>query len=352
MTFTTENTFHGWSCSGKGQPLEWSELQLKKFEDDDVEIAITHCGLCGSDIHTLDSGWGPNTTDYPCVVGHEITGIVTKVGKNVTEFKINEKVGVGAQCCSCFNCGECETDQENLCRNGITKTYNSRWPSGDKTYGGYAERWRGHQHFVFKVPDGMSNEIAATFLCAGITAYSPLKNHDVKEGSRVGVIGIGGIGHFVVQWAKAMGADVVVFSSSDRKRDDAKLLGASDYVVSSDISELIKREGTLTHVVCTSFGNNIEWEKFMLMLKRNGKFILVGIPETPLSGIPPGILVRHQISLVGSMIGSPKDIREMLEFAVETGVTPWIQKYPMKQAADAVQALRNGNARYRLVLEN
>ncbi|KAI8142405.1 chaperonin 10-like protein [Fennellomyces sp. T-0311] len=347
---TSENTFHGWASFGKDQPLKWTELQLKQFDDDDVEIDVTHCGICGSDLHTIDSGWGP--TDYPCVVGHEITGVVTKVGKNVTDFQVGNRVGVGAQSGSCGNCKECNSDQENLCRNNMVQTYNGRWSNGDKTYGGYADKWRGNQRFVFKIPDDMSNELAATFFCAGVTTYAPLKRHGVSMGSRVGVIGVGGLGHYAIQWARAMGAEVLVISSSDRKREDAKALGATDYVVVSDTKGLADRAGTLSHMICTNFANNWEWSQQLSLLEPNGKFIMVAAPETPLTNISAFSFIQHQISFSGSLIGSPKDIRDMLEFAAKTGVKPWIQKYPMTQVADAVQAMRDGKARYRFVLEN
>ncbi|KAI8145723.1 chaperonin 10-like protein [Fennellomyces sp. T-0311] len=350
MSTSTEDTFHGWACPGKHKPLEWTELPLKRFQDDDVELAVTHCGICGSDLHTMDSGWGP--TDYPCVVGHEIVGIVTRVGKNVTNLKVGDRAGVGAQSGSCLECPDCKNEEENLCRGCKSGTYNSRWPTGEKTYGGYADKWRGHQHFVFKVPDNMTNEVAATFFCAGVTTYAPLKKYGVTKGSRVGVIGVGGLGHFAVQWAKAMGAEVLVISSSDRKREDAKLLGADDYVVGTDFDEMAKRDGRLTHIICTSFANDFDWTKHLSLLDRKGIFIMVALPESPLSGIPAGVLISRQITFAGSNIGSPKEIREMLEFAAETGVKPWIQKYPMTQAADAVQALRDGKAKYRFVLEN
>ncbi|KAI9498571.1 chaperonin 10-like protein [Zychaea mexicana] len=344
-----DNTFHGWVCNGKGQPLEWRELSLKKFEDDDLEIDVTHCGICGSDIHTLDSGWG--STNYPCVVGHEIVGVVTKLGKNVTEFKVGDRVGIGAQCDSCGECHECKNGHENICRTGMTTTYDGRWKCGDKTYGGYADKWRGNKNFVFKIPDDMSNELASTFFCAGVTTYWPLKNHGVNEQSHIGVIGLGGLGHFTVMWAKAMGAKVTVFSSSDRKREDAFVLGADDYVVSSDSEAVLARDRQLSHLVCTSFGNNFDWLQFLSMLEPNGVFIMAANPETPLSNIPAGILLMRQISIVGTAIGSPKTIRKMLEFAAEKNVKPWIEKYPMEKVVDAIQDLRDNKARYRYVLQ-
>ncbi|KAI9322512.1 chaperonin 10-like protein [Dichotomocladium elegans] len=344
------DTFHGWSCSGKDQPLEWREFQLKKFEDYDIEMDVTHCGVCGSDIHTLDSGWGPS--DYPCVVGHEIVGVVTRVGAKVENLKVGDRAGVGAQCGSCQECNNCKNRSENICQGKAVYTYNDHWSTGDKTYGGYADKWRGDSRFAFKVPDNMTNEVAATFFCAGVTTYAPLKRYGVKKGDRVGVVGIGGLGHFAVQWAKAMGAEVVALSSSDRKREDAMALGCDDYVVLSDQDAMKKQAGSFSHIICTSFGNNFDWTLFLSSIKFNGHFIMVALPDEPLAGIPAMLLASRQISLVGSIIGSPREIEEMLEFAAQHNVKPWLNKYSMKDAPAAVQAMRDGKARYRIILEN
>lgn len=263
----------------------------------------------------------------------------------------SDRIGVGAQSGSCLDCTWCKNGDENLCQN-LVATYNSRWPNGDKSFGGYADKWRGHQRFVFKIPENMTNELAATFFCAGITTYSPLKRYGCKAGDKVGVIGIGGLGHFAVQWAKAMGASVVALSSSDRKREDAKALGCDEYVVASDAEAMKKHAGSFTHIICTSFAKDTDWSAYLMLMKTNSHFIMVAIPEEPLSGIPAGLLVIRQIALVGSCIGSPQMIEEMLEFAAEKGVKPWIQKYPLKDAPAAVQAMRDGKARYRFVLEN
>lgn len=282
----------------------------------------------------------------------QIVGVVTKVGKNVQRFKVGDRVGVGAQCGSCLECENCKNGYENICERKPVGTYNDYWPSGDKTYGGYATKWRGHQHFVFKVPDDMSNELAATFFCAGVTTYAPLKRYGVKKGDKVGVIGIGGLGHFAVQWAKAMGAEVVALSSSNRKYDDSKALGCDDYVITSDLDAMKQHAGTFTHIICTNFSNNFDWALYFSLIKANGYFIMVALPEEPLKGIPAGLLALRQISLVGSFIGSPKEIQDMLEFAAQHDVKPWIQKYSLKDTPQAVQAMRDGKAKYRIVLEN
>ncbi|KAI8098627.1 chaperonin 10-like protein [Halteromyces radiatus] len=345
---SASDSFHGWACKGKDAPLEWTELPLKAFDADSVEMKISHCGICGSDIHTMDSGWGP--TNYPCVVGHEIVGVATRVGENVKKFKVGDRIGVGAQSFSCLNCNNCKDGYENLCENGLIGTYNGKWPNGDKTFGGYADKWRGHQHFVFKVPDHMTNEIAATFFCAGVTTYAPLKRYNVKKGDRVGVVGLGGLGHFGVLWAKALGAEVVVLSHSSRKKQDAFDLGCNEFAATDE--EYAKHRSSLTHILCTSYQQDFDWPKYLDLLKHNGTFILVAAPETALSGIPPFSLIFKQIQLSGSAIGSPAEIEEMLEFAEKHNVKPWINKYKMTDAPTAVQDFRNGKPRYRIVLEN
>lgn len=167
------------------------KLDLRKWDEDCVDIDITHCGICGSDIHTIDEGWGP--TEFPCVAGHEIVGVVTRAGKNVKSIQVGDRVGVGPECESCGQCGACKAGFENVCEKLTVTTYNSHWHTGDKTYGGYADKWRGDYRWVFKVPDSMSNKDAACFFCAGITTYAPLKHGNVNEKSVVGVMGIGNV---------------------------------------------------------------------------------------------------------------------------------------------------------------
>lgn len=226
------------------------DLTLKQWDDDCVEMNISHCGICGSDVHTLDSGWGP--TDYPCVVGHEIVGVVTKVGKNVTNLKAGDRAGVGAQAASCHKCELCLDNQENMCQNGPIYSINSKWPNGDKVHGGFAEKWRGDYRFAFKIPDAMTSEIAATFFCAGITTYAPLKRANIiPNKSVVGIMGIGGLGHFSIQFAKALGAKVVAISHGDRKRDVALELGCDEYLNSSDEAAMESYKNTFTHILCT-----------------------------------------------------------------------------------------------------
>ncbi|KAI8985206.1 chaperonin 10-like protein [Pilobolus umbonatus] len=344
------DTFHGWAVLESGGPLVLTELPLKKFDDDTVEMKVTHCGICGSDVHTMNCHWG--ATDFPCVTGHEIVGVCTKVGKNVQHIKEGDRIGVGAQSGSCGKCKECKRGEENLCQGTSTYTYNSKYPNGDKAFGGYADKWRGHQRFVFKIPDSMTNEIAATFFCAGVTTYSPFKAHGVKAGSKVGVLGVGGLGHFAIQWARAMGAHVVALSGSERKREDADALGCHEYVNINNKEELEPHMGSFTHIIATYISKDFDWSFYLRLVDTNGFFILVDLPEYPLDGIPAMLLASRQVSLVGSTIGSPAVIEEMLEFAAKHNVKPWITKYPMKDCNQAIKDFKEGKPRYRFVLEN
>ncbi|KAI7898559.1 chaperonin 10-like protein [Cokeromyces recurvatus] len=346
-------TFHGWACHGKGQEMVWEELPLRAEDDYSVDMDVTHCGICGSDVHTMEAHWGqPN---YPVCVGHEITGVCTRVGKKVTNVKVGDRIGVGAQSGSCHECGPCKSGFENLCRGGrgrYTGTYNSFWPNGDKSFGGYATKWRGDCRFVFKIPDNMTNEIACTFFCAGVTTYAPLKRHHVGPDSVVGVMGVGGLGHYGIMWAKAMGAKVIAMSHSDKKRDVAKELGADDYIVTSNPEEMDKAKGQFTHILCTGTGRDFKWETYTALFKPNGIFINVGLPEWNFPEVNPMTLAMSQVNICGSAIGSPNEIEDMLKFAAEKNVRPWIKKYPMKEAPKAIEDFKAGLPRFRFVLEN
>ncbi|KAI7892710.1 chaperonin 10-like protein [Mucor mucedo] len=344
-------TFNGWVCEGKGESLEWKEMPLRAEDDYSVDMDVTHCGICGSDVHTLESNWGP--ANYPSVVGHEIAGVATRVGKKVTNVKVGDRIGVGAQSGSCHECGPCKSGWENLCK-GTTRTgtYNSFWPNGDKSFGGYADRWRGDSRFVFKIPDNMTNEIACTFFCAGVTSYGPLKRHNVNKDSVVGIMGIGGLGHYGILWAKAMGARVIALSHNDKKKDVAKELGADDYVITSSEEDLKSIKGQLTHILCTGASDDFAWKTFIPLFKPNGTFINVSLPSWNFPEVPPMMLSMSQVNICGSAIGSPAEIEDMLKFAAEHNVLPWIQKYPMKEAPKALEDFNKNLPRFRFVLEN
>ncbi|KAF2702920.1 putative quinone oxidoreductase [Pleomassaria siparia CBS 279.74] len=359
MGSKTDYTFQGWTgqdkdCVGK---MKWETYDPKPWEETDVDIQITHCGVCGSDIHTLRSGWGP--TDYPCVVGHEIIGKAVRVGSEVKGIKVGDRVGVGAQSDSCLNrkgkCNDCSRGWENMCqREGRCDTYNSKFLNGGKSYGGYADYHRCPSHFVVHIPDKLSSSDAAPMLCGGVTTYSPLKNNGCGPGKRVGIVGVGGLGHFGVLWAKALGADRVVgISRKANKRDDVLKLGADEYIATDEDKDwATKYAGTLDLIVCTVSSPKMPLQEYLGLLDTRGHFIQVGVPEKPLPQIMAFDLIGKSKTFGGSMIGPPAQIEEMLQLAVDKNVKPWIEERDMQDANQACLDFEEGKPRYRYTLVN
>ncbi|PYI32824.1 GroES-like protein [Aspergillus indologenus CBS 114.80] len=360
--------FHGWVSHSPTEPLAFTTFTAKPFHPTDLEIQVTHCGICGTDVHTLRSGWGPS--DYPCVVGHEIVGLITRLGASVpslpapySAFQLGDRVGVGAQILACLgaDCDACSTGQENYCPR-ITGTYNDRfWDAGFqqktavKTMGGFARTWRGPAQFVFKIPDGLSSAHAAPLLCAGATVFTPLRKYGAGAGKRVGVVGIGGLGHLGLLFAKAMGCDrVVAISRSAAKRKDAvEGLGADGFIATGEEEGWAKKyERTLDLIICTVDGDDMPLARYLRLLRVGGTFVQVGAPEKPLPQLPAWSFIQKGIKLAGSNIGSREDIRAMLELAAQKNVLPWIEKRPMEEVNVALRDMDAGRARYRYVLEN
>ncbi|KAJ3506404.1 hypothetical protein NM208_g16080 [Fusarium decemcellulare] len=355
---STDYGFQGWlghspdAINGK---MEWGPFEPKKWEEDDVDIQITHCGICGSDLHMLRSGWGE--TPYPCCVGHEIVGKAVKVGKNVTRVKVGDRVGVGAQARSCLrdDCPDCSAGRPSYCRATIN-TYGSIYP-GDvgKSYGGYADYNRTDSRFVVKIPDGLRSEDAAPMLCGGVTVYSPLRNNGCGPGKTVGIVGVGGLGHFGVLFAKALGADKVIgISRKASKRDEVLALGADDYIATDDDEDWTKKHGrSIDLIVCTVSSSKMPLTGYLGLLRHGGDFIQVGAPDGgELPPINAFTLIPGGFKIGGSAIGSPADIEEMLQLAVDKNIKPWIEKRSLKDANQAVQDMEAGKARYRYVLVN
>lgn len=355
MSVSEDVKFHGWVGKDKNSigNLVWEEYTPKPFTDDDVQIKITHCGICASDLHTLRSGWGP--TEYPQVVGHEIVGVVERVGKNVTHLKVGDRAGVGAQSDSCKKCGNCKIGDEPYCENGMVGTYGGRFKDEkkSKSFGGYAERSRVPGHFAFKIPDNVPSAIVAPMMCGGVTVYSPLKYHNAGPGKKVGVVGIGGLGHFAILFAKALNCDeVVAVSRSKSKEEDAKKMGASRLIATEDESVFKANAGTLDLIVCTVNADEMPLASYLGLLKANGTFVVVGLPEGPLKDFKLGPLIWKRISLAGSLIGGTKDITEMLELVSKQNIKSWIEERPMSDANQAVLDMQDNKARYRYVLVN
>ncbi|KAF9957377.1 hypothetical protein BGZ72_001867 [Mortierella alpina] len=356
MTSSTINTsedhsvsFHGWASTGTANLKQWS-YHPRPLGPEDVEIEISHCGICGSDIHTITSGWG-ELQHGPCIPGHEIVGKIVAKGTK-SHHEIGDLVGTGAMVGACGDCAQCKSGFDQLCEK-MTLTYNSTYKDGrgGKTYGGYADRVRVHSEYVFKIPSEISAAEAAPLLCAGITSYSPLKQHGAGPGKTVGVIGIGGLGHLGIQWARALNCDeVVAISTSDSKREESKKLGASKFVNVKNEEEFQSIAKSLDIVLCTSYDKNQDWGKLLDLVAPRGTFVLLAAPEVPLTIRGTSLLMR-QIALVGSLIGGKESVKEMLQFAAEKNVRPWIEKMPMNDANAAVKHMMEGRPRYRVVME-
>jgi len=345
--------------SAKGYAIhdseKWSDFalidfKLKTAEPYDVDIAITNCGVCASDIHTITNGWG-NFPDHPVVPGHEIVGKVTKVGSSVTEFKVGDIVGVGAQVSACFDCKACSNDNEQYCQHGVD-TYNSKFPNGDIAQGGYSTAIRTHERFVFPIPDGLEPRLAASSLCAGLTMYSPLVRN-AKKGDKVGIVGIGGLGHYGIMFAKALGYETYAFTHSERKIEDIKKLGADHIINTNDPKFGEKHAMELDLIVSTvDVAHGLPLSDLLPVLNIHGRFVSVGLPDHPLDGIQPQAFAGNGSFFGSSHIGSKKEAVAMLQLMADKKISPWIEEMPMSQAKEAVERLKKNDIRYRFVLSN
>lgn len=301
----------------------------------------------------LSSGWGP--TPYPCCVGHEIVGKAVRVGKEVKHIKVGDRVGVGAQAQSCLECTDCKAGNQSYCKKAVN-TYGSIYPDNKgKSYGGYSTYNRTHNAFVMKIPEGIESADAAPMLCGGVTVYSPLKQNGCGPGKTVGIVGVGGLGHFGVLFAKALGADRVVgISRKNDKREDVLKLGADKYIATGEDKNWAQENArTLDLIVCTVSSEKMPMTEYLSLLKVRGTFIQVGAPDG--GNLPPinaFTLITNGIKVGGSLIGAPWEIEEMLQLCADQKVKPWIEKRPMKEANQAIIDFEAGKPRYRYVLEN
>jgi alcohol dehydrogenase (NADP+) len=351
---TAARTINAYAASANGQPVKPWQYVSRPLGVEDVEIKISHCGICGSDIHTLDGGWGP--FNEPVVAGHEIVGEVTQVGPDVKGLKVGDRVGVGAQVWACLNkdpktpCKPCAIGADAYCARNIW-TYNMVYPDGSKSYGGYADYVRVLESYAFKIPDNIPSDVAAPLLCAGATVFTPFKEAGVKAGDRVGVIGIGGLGHLGIQFAKAMGATVVAFSRSANKEAEVRALGADEFVNYSDAEQAKAAAGSVDKLLLTADANGMPYDLFLSFLAFRGTLIMVGLPNDKVNFHAFSVVAKGA-KFTGSAIGSIADIKDMLKLASEKNVRPVIQKLPMSEVNKGIEMVRNGSVRYRVVLEN
>ncbi len=313
----------------------------------DVAIEILYCGICHSDIHSVRDEWGRG--HYPMVPGHEIVGRVSRIGKDVLRFKPGNLVGVGCFVDSCRSCPPCKDGQENYCEHGPLFTYNAADKNGEHTRGGYSSHIVVDEHYVLRIPNSLAADRAAPLLCAGITTYSPLKHWKIGRGHRLGVVGLGGLGHMAVKLGVAFGADVAVLSTSPGKRADALGLGAKDFVLTTDHAELGKREGRFDFIVNTvSASHNMD--ALLNLLRRDGTMILVGAPGEPVPFSPFSLIMARK-NMAGSLIGGIKETQEMLDYCAKEAVLPEVEVLPVSRVNEAYERVLRGDVRYRFVLD-
>ncbi len=325
------------------------ELERRSPNPDDVLIEIDYCGICHSDIHTARGEWGP--TAYPCVQGHEIVGRVIQVGKKVKRFKIGDHVGVGCFVDSCRKCSSCKVNEEQFCKDHTVFTYNSLELDGKTpTLGGYASHITVKENYVLKIKKSLPLERVAPLLCAGITMYSPLKRYGTKKGKKVGVIGLGGLGHVAIKIAKAMGADVNVFSTSMNKEKDAKKLGAKNFVLSTKPENFTKLAGSLDLIIDTLSVQH-DFSPYLNTLKIDGTHVILGIPPKP-NEFNAGALIFGRKKLAGSLIGGIKETQEMLDFCDRKKVLADIELIPASKINQAYERVLKSDVKYRFVIDN
>jgi alcohol dehydrogenase (NADP+) len=329
-------------------PLVPFSVQRRDVGKHDVQIEILYCGVCHSDLHTVRSEW--DGTTYPCIPGHEIVGRVMNVGAKVNKFKKGDTVGVGCMVDSCLTCANCKDDLEQFCENGTVWTYNSPDKhTGGITYGGYSENIVVDKAFVLKIPKNLDLAATAPLLCAGITTYSPMHYHNVTKGRKVGVVGLGGLGHMGVKLAKALGAHVVVFTTSSNKVEDALRLGA-DEVVNSKNEDEMKKHLNSFHFILDTVSAKHDISAYLVLLKRDGNLTQVGVPPDPLS-LNVGSLIYGRRSLSGSLIGGIKETQEMLDFCGKHDITSDIELIPIQKINEAYDRLVKGDVKYRFVID-
>jgi uncharacterized zinc-type alcohol dehydrogenase-like protein len=314
----------------------------------DVQIEILFCGVCHSDIHTVRSEWGP--ANYPCVPGHEIVGRVTAVGKDVKKFKQGDLAGVGCMVDSCRECSSCKAGLEQFCLNGMTLTYNSPdKKSGGFTCGGYSTSIVVDEAFTLKISDKLDLAATAPLLCAGITTYSPLRHWKVGKGQKVGIVGLGGLGHMGLKFAAAMGAEVLLFTTSPGKTKDALRLGAKDVIISKNPDEMKKHATSFDFILdCVAAKHDIN--AYLEMLKPDGTVVQVGAPPEPLE-VSAFNLIFGRKSLAGSLIGGIAETQEMLDFCAEHGIVSDIEMIPIQKINEAYDRVIKSDVKYRFVID-
>jgi uncharacterized zinc-type alcohol dehydrogenase-like protein len=333
----------------KTEKSDLEQLQINRRETlaEDVEIDILYCGVCHSDIHTVRNDWGGSK--YPVIPGHEIIGKVVSVGENVSKFKEGQLVGVGCMVDSCQQCESCKEGLEQYCENGMVGTYNGKDKHlGGHTFGGYSEKIVVDQKFVLNVPENLDTKAVAPLLCAGITTWSPLRNWNVKKGDKVGVIGLGGLGHMGIKFAHALGAKVVMITTSPGKSEDAKKLGADEVLISKDEKQMAENAGSFDFLLNTVPVKH-DLNSYIGLLKRDATMVMVGAIE-PLEFHGGGLIMGRK-SLAGSLIGGIRETQEMLDFCGEHNIVSDIEMIDMQNINEAYDRVTSNDVKYRFVID-
>ncbi|ADW68488.1 NAD(P)-dependent alcohol dehydrogenase [Granulicella tundricola] len=334
------NAIHGLAVHAAGAHLLPYKYDAGELKEDEVEVKISHCGVCYSDVHLIDNDW--SISKYPFIPGHEIVGTITQIGSAVDDRVLGERVGIGWQANSCSVCEWCRQGDEHLCAKSQ--------PTCVGRNGGYADSIRVNWRFALRVPEVLESENVAPLLCGGITVYSPLRNLGVRPSSRVGIIGIGGLGHMGIQFAKAFGAEVTAFSTSKDKEAEALELGAHHFVNTRDTGAIKKVAGSFDLLLSTVNADQ-DWQGYVNALRPKGSFVFLGAPPTPVP-LQVSALIFGQKCVAGSPTGSPHDIEEMLDVAARHGIKAITERFEMAKANEAVAKVKKNQVRYRAVLAN
>lgn len=337
-----------WGATAPDSGLAPFSIERRTLRDEDVAIDIAYCGVCHSDLHVARNDWGRSS--YPFVPGHEIVGLVSAIGKGVSKFKVGDRVAIGTVVDSCRKCDACEDGEENYCREGVTGTYNSKDRiDGSPTFGGYSASIVVAEPFVLRLPDSLDMAAAAPLLCAGITTWSPLRNWNVGPGKKVGVIGLGGLGHMGVKFARALGAEVTMITTSPGKGDDARKLGADHVLISTDKAAM-KAAGRSFDFLLDTIPVQHDVTPYLLLLDRKGTLCLVGMIDM-MPGFHSGLLLGGQKAVAGSGVGGIAQTQEMLDFCAERGIVSEIEMIRMDEINHAYERMEKADVKYRFVID-
>ncbi|KAJ1914188.1 hypothetical protein IWQ60_008904 [Tieghemiomyces parasiticus] len=334
----------------KGGPVSEWEYTARPLGPHDIELAIDYCGVCGTDCSQIDTGY--SVAEYPFVPGHEIIGRAVKLGDKVQGFSEGERVGVSWFAWSCEDgssqCDQCRQGNDVYCQKAVS-TAGGKYPDGSISYGGYADSIRVHQKHVMHIPDNLDSKLAAPITCGGSTVFTPMTVHNVKAGDCVGIVGIGGLGHMAIMFAKALGAEVTAFTTKEDKCKECLELGAHHAVNLKDAKQVSRAENSIDFLLVCSNSPHINWDQLASFVSLHGKIVLVGIPPTPIKISAANLLLKN-ISLSTSVVGNAAQVQQSLDFAAKHHIKPILEELPMSKANDGIQRVKDGDVRYRVVL--